>query len=365
MSTRIRVLIADDSAVVRRILKDALSADPDIDVAAFARNGEEAVKMTSEAKPDVVLLDVEMPIMNGLDAVSAIRRFDQLVPIVMFSTLTQKGGETTLEALARGATDFASKPSNYSSVLKVSAAIQQDLIPKIRLLGYRHQLRKLGPKSPLRITQKPAKPRPTATGAPRTIEVVAIGASTGGPNALAEVLPKIPAGFPVPILIVQHMPPLFTELLASRLNASCPLHVAQATDGALVRPGDVWIAPGDFHMTVARSGASRVLRLHKGPPENFCRPAVDVMFRSVAEAYGSSALAVVMTGMGKDGAAGAAAIRKAGGPIFAQDEPTSVVYGMPKAVVDAELADQVLPLSEIAAAITAAVKPRRLLSAVS
>lgn len=358
MSDKLRVLLADDSITVRRILSDALSADGELEVCAAARDGQEALTKYTQIKPDVVILDVEMPVMDGIEAVIGIRKLDPRVPIIMFSSLTMKGGQATLDALSHGAADYVTKPSRSGSTQEAIAHIQEQLIPKVKQLGRRHRnahslVRSTGGLSLLRgaATNVPAV---HATQLPNfaidagKFDVVTVGVSTGGPNALADMLKKLPKNFSTPILIAQHMPALFTQLLAERLSQVCSLNVREAIEGAVVEPGQVWIAPGGQHMVVDRHGSSFVLHLNHDRAENSCRPSVDVLFRGVADAYRHRVLAVVLTGMGCDGKKGCQKIRENGGKIIVQDEATSVVWGMPGAVANAGLADCVLPLPEIA-----------------
>jgi two-component system, chemotaxis family, protein-glutamate methylesterase/glutaminase len=278
--------------------------------------------------------------------------------VIMFSSLTQKAAATTLEALALGATDYVTKPAQTGSREASAAHVRDQLIPKIKAFGGTRALSTLTPDRQ-KVTRLWSAPR--VTRAP--IEVIVVGASTGGPNALADIFGALPADLPVPVLIVQHMPPVFTQLLAERLTGRGPLKFHEAKDGDVLRPGEVWIAPGNYHMRVERLGAQlhNVVRLDQGPPENSCRPAVDVLFRSAAEIYGDRALAVVLTGMGQDGLKGAEKLRAGGAQIIAQDERTSVVWGMPGFVARAGLAESVLPLDEIAREMThrtLALRPR-------
>jgi two-component system, chemotaxis family, protein-glutamate methylesterase/glutaminase len=269
----------------------------------------------------------------------------------MFSTLTERGAAATLDALAYGANDYVTKPSNVGSATAALERIREELIPKIKA--------HCPMASPLTPSPATAWPRPCAPPkvwpkvetrrAGAAVEIIAIGVSTGGPNALAEVIPRLPASLPVPVVIVQHMPPIFTKLLAERLSAKSQIRVEEGRPGQALEPGSVWVAPGDFHMAVQRSKAGVQLITHREPPENSCRPSVDVLFRSVAEVYGPGALGVVMTGMGQDGLRGSQRIREAGGCVLAQDEATSVVWGMPGFVAQAGLAEKVLPLERIAA----------------
>jgi two-component system chemotaxis response regulator CheB len=267
------------------------------------------------------------------------------LPVIMFSTLTQRGAAATLDALSLGASDYATKPSNTGSPAVAMERIRAELIPKIKAL------------CGVAITKfvPPPGVRPLVKARPRSnprIEVVAIGTSTGGPNALAEILPKIPQDFPVPIVIVQHMPPIFTRLLAERLAGRSAIPVQEGIAGTVLAAGQAWIAPGNFHMKVIHTGVSWSLTMNQGPAENSCRPAVDVLFRSVAAAYGPNVLGVVMTGMGADGVLGAQAIRDAGGDVIIQDEATSVVWGMPGLVHASGLADAAYPLDHLGTEIT-------------
>ena len=342
--TKTRVLVVDDSVVVRRILRDALESDPAIEVVGVAANGRIALTMVEQLTPQLITLDMEMPEMDGLEVLRHLQKDYPKIPVIMFSTLTQRGAEATLDALALGARDYVTKPANVGSVTVGMERIREDLIPKIKAL--------CGVSTPI-LLPKPEH-KDTQSGRRRQlseIDVVAIGTSTGGPNALAEVLPKLPADLPVPVLVVQHMPPTFTKFLADRLDASCALRIAEAEKDQLLSPGTVWIAPGNYHMSVYRQGMKMRLRTHQDPPENSCRPAVDVLFRSVAQNYGSRSLAIVMTGMGQDGLRGARQLHEEGAQILAQDEATSVVWGMPGFVAQEGLADRVLPLRGIAAEI--------------
>lgn len=333
----VRVLVVDDSLVVRKLLSEALASTPEVQVAGTASNGAIALTKIPQLDPDVITLDIEMPGLNGIETLKEIRKLYPKLPVIMFSTLTEQGAAVTLEALSLGASDYVTKPTNSSSLAGAMGQVRRELIDKILSLSGH------SPVLHARLVHPPKQRR--ATGS--RIEILAIGTSTGGPKALAEVIPRLPSEFPVPVVIVQHMPPLFTRLLAERLNAQSQVRVNEGEAGCPLEPGKVWIAPGNHHMTIARRGTKIILDLNQGPPENSCRPAVDVLFRSVAQVYGSNALAVVMTGMGADGARGAAAIHEAGGEVFVQDEASSVVWGMPGAVASAGLADKISPLQEI------------------
>lgn len=359
---RIKVLVVDDAVVVRRLVTDALAEDPQIEVVGAAANGRIALAKIEQINPDILTLDVEMPEMDGLQTLKALRQTYPQLPVVMFSTLTERGGVSTLDALALGANDYVTKPSNVGNVMLAKQRIQEELIPKLKAL-----CPQLVPATPLPVTPRPAVVRATAAttnrfGIPvstrRNLEILAIGVSTGGPNALAELIPALPANFPVPVVIVQHMPPLFTKLLAERLNAQAALKVAEAVPGAVLQPGQVWLAPGGFHLLVERVADQVCLKTNQELAENSCRPAVDVLFRSVARVYGAGALAVVLTGMGQDGLRGCEELRAVGGQVLVQDEATSVVWGMPGFVAQAGLAERVLPLTQIAPEILRRIPPR-------
>jgi len=342
--SKIRVLVVDDSVVFRRMLARELSNDSALDVVGAAANGRIAVQMLPQVNPDVVILDVEMPEMDGIAALAELRKTYPRLPVIMFSALTERGAEATLDALALGATDYFTKPAHEGGLDASLDVIREQLIPEIKAICAGP---KASPKSRETIAPSnriaPARRRPPAG----QVQIVAIGASTGGPNALAEILRSLPADFPVPVVIVQHMPPMFTRLLAERLSAQFALRVEEAACGTLLKPGHAWIAPGDYHLIVARDGCQARMILHQEPPENSCRPAADVLLRSVAKTFGSSSLTVILTGMGQDGLRGCEAVSEAGGQILAQDEASSVVWGMPGHVARAGLADRVLPLSLI------------------
>lgn len=345
---KIRVLVVDDSVVIRRLLTDILSNDPEIELAGTAPNGRLALAKLPQVNPDVVTLDIEMPELDGLGTLAELRKTYTKLPVIMFSTLTERGATATLDALSLGASDYVAKPANVGSVTAGMEAVKAQLLPKIKALCPFN--------TPPRTGARAVMPRPIAaprvdTRAMQRMEVLAIGSSTGGPQALATVLKGLPANFPLPIVIVQHMPPVFTRHLAARLTQECHLEVIEAEGGDEVRPGRAIIAPGDFHMELQRHGVSVRTVLTQAPPENSCRPAVDVLFRSVAEVYRTNTLAVVLTGMGQDGTRGAQQIVQYGGTVLAQDEATSVVWGMPRSVADAGLARQVIPLPQVASTI--------------
>jgi two-component system chemotaxis response regulator CheB len=334
------------------MLSDILASDPDLEIAGTAATGKIALAKIPQINPDLVTLDVEMPEMDGLQTLAAIRKSYPLLPVIMFSTLTDRGAASTLDALALGATDYVTKPANVGSVSIAQQRIREQLIPKIKMFCGRSAGIPVTPvlsKSAqgIFVPQEGAKSWGGRKQPPSRIDIVAIGVSTGGPNALAVVLPNITPNFPVPIVIVQHMPPTFTRFLATRLASQTSLKIAEGVNGGKLEPGNIWIAPGDFHMVVSRNPLGDRVRLNQELPENSCRPAVDVLFRSVAECYGPHALAVVLTGMGQDGLRGCKAIAEVGGQILAQDEASSVVWGMPGFVARAGLADRVLPLNQL------------------
>ena len=339
---KLRVLVVDDSAVIRRMVRDVIAADPELEVAGVAANGRIAVSMVEQCVPDVVTMDIEMPEMDGLAALKEIRRSHPGLRVIMFSNLAERAAIATLDALAAGAHDYVTKPSKAQNAGEGSERIRAQLIPKIKALCRRLQVDRSAELAIPLLSRSRISPQGSR------VDIVAIGTSTGGPNALGEILPCIPSDFPVPIVVVQHMPPIFTAFLAERLAAASQISVKEALPQAELVPGEAWVAPGDFHMTVQRDGTHMRLGVNQQPPENSCRPSVDVLFRSVAEAYGSRCLAVVLTGMGHDGLRGCERIHEAGGQIVVQDEPSSVVWGMPGAVASAGLADRILPLREIA-----------------
>lgn len=371
---KIRVLIVDDAVVVRRIVSDVLSGDPEIEIAGIAANGKIALSKISQVNPDLVTLDVEMPEMNGLEALVEIRKLYPKLPVIMFSTLTERGASATLDALALGASDYVTKPANVGSVSIAMQRIRDELIPKIKAFcGHlvAGQVKALRPSAtevglPTQKTTSPFVPKlfqgqiVTAPIIRQRVDILAIGVSTGGPNALADFLPTLPANLPVPIVIVQHMPPYFTKLLAGRLNDKSAIEIAEAQMGDLLQPGKALLAPGDYHMVLEKIGNDVKVKTNQEPQENSVRPAVDPLFRTVAKIYGSRILAVILTGMGQDGLIGCEHIKEAGGQIIVQDETTSVVWGMPGFVAKAGLAEKVLPLNQIGQEVVNRMKEGRL-----
>jgi two-component system chemotaxis response regulator CheB len=347
--------MVDDSVVIRRMLKDIIESDPRFEVAGVAANGKIAFDMVDRVSPDVITLDVEMPVMDGLETLRAIRVKYRRLPVIMFSTLTERGARATIDALSLGASDYVTKPANVGSFGAARQQILELLIPK--MLGLCGRVESLSPSRLASTTLTAPRQRPS-TGTP--IELVAIGSSTGGPNVLAEILSALPADFPVPIVIAQHMPPTFTQFLASRLNTHCELQVREAEAGATLTAGTVWIARGDYHMELQRDLKEIRIALTQTPPVNSCRPSVDVLFRSVAGSFlGSSVLAVVLTGMGQDGLLGCESLSGAGAQIIVQDEATSIVWGMPGAVARAGLANAIVPQRQLAGEILRRVNSSR------
>jgi two-component system chemotaxis response regulator CheB len=362
---KIRVLVVDDSVVIRQMLYEVLSNHPLIEVIGRASNGHLAITKIMHSNPDLVILDIEMPEMNGLEVLKTIRQTHPKMPIIMFSTLTTLGANATFDALSLGATDYVPKP-DVSSLRNTDSAqewVGRELVPKVVSLGARYagiDLQKHHGALFKSAAVDIAPRTPRAELPKQRVDAITIGVSTGGPDALATLLGALPQKLPVPILIVQHMPPVFTKLLADRLNAISRLTVVEAEHGQLLEAGKAYIAPGGYHMTVMKSEKFGVfLQLNQDSPENSCRPSVDVLFRSVARTYGGNTLAVILTGMGADGFRGTEMIYEAGGQIIAQDEATSVVWGMPGFVVKSGLADLVLPLPNIAEEIMRRINEKR------
>ncbi|HZT78427.1 MAG TPA: chemotaxis response regulator protein-glutamate methylesterase [Vicinamibacterales bacterium] len=343
-----KVLVVDDAMLIRRMITDVIASDPSIEVVGDAANGRIALQKIAQLNPDLVTLDVEMPEMNGIQTLKEIRKAHPRLPVIMFSALTERGAADTLEALHHGASDYVTKPANTAGLATAQQRIRDDLVPKIKSLCRLGTAPGHGTK---RDGAASSAPRPfalRAVGPAITADIVAVAVSTGGPAALADILSRLPADFPSPIVLVQHMPQMFTRFLAERLNAQTPLAVAEAADGQPLRPGTVYVAPGDYHLTVQKRNGAIVAALDQQPPMHAHRPSADALLRSVADTYGPRGLAVVLTGMGQDGVSGCEAVAHAGGRVIAQDEATSVVWEMAGLVVGAGLADAVLPLSAIA-----------------
>lgn len=350
----IRVLVTDDSVVVRKLVSQALSEDPDIEVIGTAANGRIALSKARQLKPDLITMDIEMPEMDGITAVRALRSEGYRGPIIMCSTLTERGAAATLDALAAGASDYVAKPSNTGSIEKSMQVMTAELVPKVHALVPRFPRHSSPVASRRRHLSADSGSRPRLReriGAPLPIELVVIGSSTGGPSALASVIGGLTVRPRVPVVVVQHMPPVFTRQLAERLDKMGPADVVEGHEGQVLRAGTVTIAPGGLHMEVRSEAGLGVIRLNESPPVNYCRPSVDVMFKSAVKSYRGGILGVILTGMGADGADGAGEIVKVGGTMLAQDQATSVVWGMPGAVAEAGYAHAILPLNEISGAI--------------
>lgn len=358
MAEPIRVMIVDDSPLVRKILTDIFSSDPGFVVAATASTAEIALHRLASVAPHLITMDIEMPGMGGLAAISEIMA-TRATPLIVLSALAQRGAEMTLQALDRGAVDFIPKPNGS---LTAVAEIAADLLAKARAAARIDLAHLPRPRTADRGIAEPCA-RPGAPGRaanrghrdPCGVEIVAVGTSTGGPPALRTVLSGLPEGFPVPVVVVQHMPPVFTKAFAERLNTQCALRVREAAQGEEVLPGQVYIAPGDHHLSVVRTAGLPRIALDRGPAVNGHRPSVDVMMRAVASGFGDRAVAVIMTGMGRDGADGIHGLRQRGGRVLAQDEASSVIYGMNREVVEAGDADEVVPVQDLAERLCALV----------
>jgi len=347
----IRVVVADDSVVFRTLMRDVLDSQSGIEVVSACTNGEQAVKETLRLKPDVIVMDAEMPVLDGISALKQIHAADPAMNVVMCSAFTTSGARLTLDALSAGARGFVAKPASGTPRENI-ALIESELVPLIRSLAADTQPSSADSVSRIRVKT----PTDTLKLVPAGRDVIAIAISTGGPRALADFLPGLPGDFPVPILIVQHMPPEFTKQLALRLDKACAIGVVEAEQGMAIEPGRAYIAPGDMHMEVERVGGAKTIRLHQGERENSCRPSADPLFRSVAKAWGQRACALVMTGMGNDGVKGCEAIRSEFGAVIVQDLESSVVWGMPGAVVEHGLADAVVRLTDLAEALVVLTK---------
>ncbi len=343
VATPIRVMVVDDSAVVRGLITRILKTDPRIEVTASCSNGEMAIAQAQRKPVNVIILDIEMPVMDGLSALPKLQEVNPHARIIMASTLTQRNAAVSLKALTLGATDYIAKPT--TDRLNASEDFRRDLIRKVIALG---QIRRPA-HSPDASPRLPAKsPIALRGGVMRHPRIIAIGSSTGGPQALLTLLGALPASVACPIVIAQHMPATFTTVLAQHIARTSNRPCTEAVDGMPIQPGSIYLAPGDYHFQVAREGASCIARLSQTPPENFCRPSVDPLFRSVAQIFGAESCAVMLTGMGNDGCGGARVMAAAGAPIIAQDEATSVVWGMPGAVAQAGICTAILPLPKIA-----------------
>ena len=356
-----RVMVVDDSAVIRGLLSRALEGDPELRVVASVGDGQMAINALSRQGIDVIVLDIEMPVMDGLTAIPKLIAIDPAVKIIMASTLTLRGAEVSMKALQSGAADYVTKPSSTRE-LGAADSFKRELVSKVKALaisarraGSRNRagLRNERLPTPLTSFPRPRSMDPAAVvlrpmpAVPPSPDIIAVGSSTGGPQALFEVLSHLKGGVRQPILITQHMPATFTTILAEHITRQCGIPCAEAKDGEPLVGGRIYLAPGDFHMVLTTKGTGTVLSVNKDPPENFCRPAVDPMMRSIAKIYGKRALAIILTGMGQDGMRGCTELVAAGGLTIAQDEASSVVWGMPGAVATAGLCSAVMPLREI------------------
>ena len=371
----IRVMVVDDSAVIRGLITRMLEADPDVSVTASVGNGQLAVNQLTRQPGviDVVILDIEMPVMDGLTALPLLLKADPNIKVIMASTLTKRNAEISLKALSAGATEYVPKPSTARE-LSGESGFKRELIDKVKNLGIIH--RRQTTRQPITARPSPAAPStapkatagaaaPAAAGAQQgwkinrsgevvlrkagTIkpDILAIGSSTGGPQALFEFLKGLPKTINLPVVITQHMPATFTAILAEHITRMTGWPCSEAKDGDLIEAGKVLLAPGDYHMIIAQKGPQRIVTLSQDPPENFCRPAVDVMLRSVVKVYGGRVITVILTGMGNDGAKAAHDVVNAGGTVIAQDEKTSVVWGMPGAAASSGVCSAVLPITEL------------------
>jgi two-component system chemotaxis response regulator CheB len=359
MTDPYRVMIVDDSAVIRGLLKRALESDPAITVIASVSNGQQALTTVVRHDIEIIVLDIEMPVMDGMTALPLLLSAKPGVQVLMASTLTRKNAEISLRAMTSGAADYVTKPSSTSE-LHSADSFKRELVDKVKALAAagRRGRGRIVPRAPhkaadaaaprkIGVAYAPAslRLRPAPTQVP---DVIAIGSSTGGPQALFEMLGHIGSDIKQPILITQHMPATFTALLAEHITKASKIPASEGKDGDAILPGHIYVAPGEHHMVVERGKTANYIRLNTDPPENYCRPAVDPMLRSMIKIYGPRLLVVILTGMGADGQKGSAAAVEAGASVIAQDEATSVVWGMPGAVATAGLCSAVLPLPEIA-----------------
>ncbi len=360
----VRVLAADDSAVMRGVIRtifevhasDTSSRLPAMKLCGVVQDGQEALDCLRALRPDVLLLDLEMPRLNGLQVLDALRIQAPALPVIVCSVHTERGARTTLDALARGAKDYVMKPGNQKNMASSLKLLAEQLMPKIAIAA------EVQEKSRAALESKAGRPHFSSSSS-RTglefgdgVEIVVIGVSTGGPAALEAMLSALPATFAAPVLVVQHMPKLFTSALAERLNRLCRLSVKEAKNGDAVRPGGIWLAPGDAHMEIVAGGW---IKLHQGVPLNSCKPSVDYLFHSAAKLYGDSTLALMMTGMGSDGLDGARAVQAAGGSVLAQDKASSAVWGMPGRVVKEGISCATVALPDLAGELIERVSLKR------
>lgn len=354
-----RIVVVDDSYRYQRLLVDVIEEHPSLEVAGVAANGKLALDMIGDTRPHLITLDILMPEYDGIQALMAVKRRWPSIRTIMFSSLTSDGSDAALDALALGASDCVLKPQISGGTSETRQALRELLLPKIEaLLGL--EAASFTPSTGQRpiVAKRPVLPKPIRLNSSSpTPEIVVIGVSTGGPDALTKLLMHLPGNFGVPVCIVQHMPPEFTAKLASRLDSGSDVTVVEAQGGETLQPGTVYIAPGDYHMVLERQATGAVLKLNQEEPENSCRPSVDPLFRSAASIYGDRVLGVVMTGMGQDGLHGSEELKSVGASVIVQDEASCVVWGMPKLVALAGLADEEVPLDRLADNITNRVQP--------
>jgi len=375
LSKKLRILVVDDTIVYRKAVSDILAEIPGVEVVGIAHNGKIAMSKIAALKPDLLTLDIEMPEMNGLEVLAELQKNHPAVGAIMLSTLTADGSDMTMKALELGAFDFILKPQNSANQQEGKNQIKEALLPMLEAFRNSHNATSfLGTRGvftrprtfPGKTAGTSARPQAT-TGVSSTVrtsvrrgksEIVTIGISTGGPNALSQMLPLLPGDLGVPVVIVQHMPPVFTKSLAASLNTKCALTVKEAEEAEAILPNTVYIAPGGKQMKLVASpdGKNRIIRITNDPPENSCKPSADYLFRSVGDYYVGRTTAVIMTGMGSDGTKGLQHLKEKGAFIIAQDEATCVVYGMPKAPIQLGLPDIIAPLNKIAAEITKSVR---------
>ena len=365
----LRVLIVDDTAVYRKIVTEVLSEIPDVEVVGTANNGKIAMSKIASLKPDILTLDIEMPEMNGLDVLSSIKSEAFDVGAIVLSTLTHKGGELTMQALELGAFDFITKPET-NSMEESKKQIKTALLSMLKAYSRRQEIKNIldgklsffKDKKDNKIKESPEnivrRMTSIANRKKKIAEIVGIGISTGGPKALSYMMPQIPGDINVPILIVQHMPPIFTQSLAKSLDLRCAINVKEAVDGETIQPNVAFIAPGGKQMKIVAGmdGKDRILRITDDPPENNCKPSVDYLFRSIAQHYVGRSAGVIMTGMGSDGNIGLGLMKRNGATIIAEDESTCIVYGMPKTAIESGVVDIIVPLDRIASEICNLVK---------
>jgi two-component system, chemotaxis family, protein-glutamate methylesterase/glutaminase len=361
-----KVMVVDDSALIRKLVCDTLSGRADIETS-IAQNGLMALEKMPKINPDLVILDVEMPGLDGLETLEGLLKINPRLRVIMFSALTEKGAGVSMDALARGASDCLAKPTSQGSAMLGLEFLRRELLPRVesllgisgKILASKQTISESQPRpnlpsaNPLNATRKPKQSNSSSV-----FDILTIASSTGGPNALHAIFEALPINLPVPVVCVQHMPPLFTKLLAERLSKKSLCKAHEVKPGEVLMPGNFYLAPGDFHFELAKNGEGIVTTLHQGPPENSCRPAADVLFRSVAKLYGNRALGIVLTGMGQDGLLGCKELKQQGGYLLAQDEATSVVWGMPGAVTKAGLVDEVCAVGEIAARLVTLLSKR-------